>query len=279
MAVDETVRTELLADVLGRYEAMTDERLHEVVTAAIRHLHAFVADVGLTHDEWMTGIRFLTDVGRMCDDVRQEYILLSDTLGVSTLVERIDYEAAAGATENTVLGPFYVPDPPQRELGESTLEDPDDGERIVVRGRVTDPAGTAIAGATVDVWQNSTSGFYAVQQPGVQRPGNLRGVYRTDDDGFYEFRSVRPVPYPIPDDGPVGALLHRCGRGVMRAGHVHVMVSAPAHKTLITHLFDAASDHLDDDAVFGVRPSLVREFSPDERGELAASFDIVLTPS
>jgi protocatechuate 3,4-dioxygenase beta subunit len=279
MAVDDGTRSELLADVVSRYDGMRDRRLQEVVTSAIRHLHAFVADVGLTHDEWMAGIRFLTEVGKTCDDVRQELILLSDTLGVSTLVERIDYDAAAGATENTELGPFYAPASPERAYGASTLEDPDDGDRVVVRGRVTGPSGTPISNAAVDVWQNSTSGFYAVQQPGVQHPDNLRGVFRTDADGRYELRSVRPVPYPIPGDGPVGALLAACGRDIMRAGHIHVMASAPGFKTLVTHVFDAASEHLDDDAVFGVRPSLIREFAPDEHGELAATFDIVLSPA
>ena len=278
MAADETTRAEVLADVLGRYEGMDDARLHEIVTSAIRHLHAFVADVGLTHDEWMEGIEFLTAVGQMCDDVRQEFILLSDTLGVSTLVEHIDYDAAAGATENTVLGPFYLADPPRRAFGESTLENPDDGERVVVRGRVTGVDGSPIAGATVDVWQNATSGFYSVQQPGVQHPYNLRGVYETRDDGTYEFRAVRPMPYPIPGDGPVGRLMAACGRDIMRPGHIHVMASAPGYKTLITHVFDAATEHLEDDAVFGVRPSLIRTFQPDGEDELATTFDIVLSP-
>jgi catechol 1,2-dioxygenase len=273
------LHAELLAEVLARYDASPNPRLKEIMQAAVRHLHAFVEEVGLTHDEWMRGIRFLTETGKICDDVRQEWILLSDTLGVSTLVEFITQDAGAGATENTVLGPFFVPDSPERAFGESTLVDDDAGERVVIRGRVTDLDGTPVAGARIDVWQNNTAGFYACQQPGVQSSENLRGVFRTRDDGTYEFRTVRPVPYPIPDDGPAGALLKANGRDWMRAAHVHVWVTAPGYKDLITHVFDRQSAHLDDDAVFGVRPSLVRDFVPSENGEngeLAATFDIML---
>jgi catechol 1,2-dioxygenase len=269
----------LAADVAARYGEDIEPRLRQIVLAAIGHMHAFVAETRLTHDEWLRGIQFLTAVGQACDDVRQEFILLSDTLGVSTAVELGDYAAAPGATENTVLGPFYVPGSPRRAFGASTLEDPDDGDRVVVRGVVTDPGGAPLAGATLDVWQNATSGFYAVQQPGIQHPHNLRGVFETDAAGHYELRAVRPVPYPIPSDGPVGRLLAACGRGVMRAGHLHLIVGAGGFKPLITHLFDAETEHLDDDAVFGVRPSLVRRFRPDAGGELAADFDIVLTPA
>jgi len=272
-------RLELLDEVLSRYSDSPAGRLKEITEAAIRHLHAFVAEVGLTHDEWMAGIRFLTDTGKICDDVRQEYILLSDTLGVSTLVEMITYDADEGATENTVLGPFYVPGSPRRERGASMLVDHDPGERVVIRGRVTGIDGDPLAGATVDVWQNATSGFYACQQPGVQHAENLRGIYTTDADGTYELRTIRPTAYPIPDDGPAGNLLKVHGRNWMRPAHVHLMVSAPGYKTLITHVFDAESPHLDDDAVFGVRDSLVRQFEPDEHGELATTFDVTLTPA
>jgi protocatechuate 3,4-dioxygenase beta subunit len=273
-----TEQPTLVDEVVARYGDGIDPRLREVMIAAVRHLHAFVADTGLTHVEWMAGIRFLTEVGKISDDVRQEFILLSDTLGVSTAVELGEYAAAAGATENTVLGPFYVPGAPVRSFGDSTLEDDDPGDRVVVRGAVRGPDGSALRGATLDVWQNATSGFYAVQQPDDQHPDNLRGIFRSDDDGRYEFRSVRPVPYPIPGDGPVGALLAACGRDIMRPGHIHIMAAAPGYKTLITHLFDAATDHLDDDAVFGVRPSLARDFVA-EGDEFAATFDIVLTPA
>ena len=269
-----TVRAELLESVLQRYEATTDARLREIMEAAIRHLHAFATEVGLTRDEWFAGIQFLTATGQKCDDVRQEFILLSDTLGLSTLVELITYEAAEGATENTVLGPFHVPGSRELEAGESIVVGDDAGHPVVIRGTVTDPDGAPVAGAVLDIWQTASNGFYAVQQPDEQDPQNCRGLFHTDAAGSYEFRTVRPADYPIPGDGPVGALLAACGRGLMRAGHTHVMVSAPGFKTLITHVFDADSEHLHDDAVFGVRDSLVRDFNDD-----VVMFDIVLSPS
>jgi len=272
-------RQELLGEVLQRYEGTTDARLREIMEAAVRHLHAFATEVGLTRDEWFAGIQFLTATGQKCDDVRQEFILLSDTLGVSTLVEMITYEAAEGATENTVLGPFHVPGSRELDAGESIVIDDDPGQPVTVRGIVTDPDGTPVAGAVLDVWQTASNGFYAVQQPDQQDAQNCRGLFRTDSNGAYEFRSVRPADYPIPGDGPVGHLLAATGRGLMRAGHTHVMVSAPGFKTLITHVFDADSEHLHDDAVFGVRESLVRDFNRTGDGEAVVTFDIVLSPS
>jgi catechol 1,2-dioxygenase len=267
---------ELLDEVLSRYEKSENARLREITEAAIRHLHAFAEEVNLQRDEWFAGIQFLTATGQMCDDRRQEFILLSDTLGVSTLVEMLTHAGAQGSTENTVLGPFYVPKSPQRARGETMLVDPDEGDRVVIRGRITDPDGNPIAGATLDCWQNATAGFYAVQQPDVQTPENLRGVYETDADGTYEIRTVRPVPYPVPSDGPAGDLLKAHGRGWMRPGHTHMWVRADGYKDLITHVFDAESDYLREDAVFGVRDSLIRRFTADQNGELATTFDIVL---
>jgi catechol 1,2-dioxygenase len=267
---------ELLADVLSRYEGSPDARGREIAEALIRHLHAFAEEVNLQRDEWFAGIQFLTAVGQMCDDKRQEFILLSDTLGLSSLVEMLTHAGIEGSTENTVQGPFYVPGSPARAKGETMLVDPDDGDRVVIRGTVTDIDGRPIGGATLDCWQNATAGFYAVQQPDVQTPENLRGVYTTDPDGTYEIRTVRPVPYPIPSDGPVGDHLKVHGRGWMRPGHTHMWVRAEGYKDLITHVFDEETDHLRDDAVFGVRDSLVRRFAPDAGGELATTFDIVL---
>ena len=270
---------QLLADVVRSLEGSPDPRLREVVEAAVRHLHAFVAEAGLSRSEWRAGIDFLTAVGHMCTDTRQEFILLSDALGVSSLVETIGATDAEGATENTVLGPFYVPGSPMRRHGDSILENEDPGEPLVVRGRVTDLEGRPIGGATVDVWQNATNRLYAVQDPN-QDPNNLRGRFLTGDDGGFEFRTVRPVPYSIPDDGPVGGLLRSLGRHPWRAAHVHLLVSAPGCATLTTHLFDAASDYLDSDAVFGVRDSLVVPFTPDgPGGDLVARFDVKLAPA
>jgi len=272
----EKAQAELLEDVLSRYEDSPNPRLKEITEAAIRHLHAFVEEVHLQRDEWFAGIQFLTAVGQKCDDTRQEFILLSDTLGVSSLVEMITHGGTEGTTENTVLGPFYVPNSPHRAMGESMLVDPDDGDRVVIRGAISDPDGNPIEGATLDCWQNATAGFYAVQQPDGQSAENLRGIYTTGPDGRYEIRTVRPVPYPIPSDGPAGDLLKAHGRGWMRPGHTHMWVRADGYKDLITHVFDEETAYLREDAVFGVRDSLVRKFMPDDNGELAATFDIVL---
>jgi hydroxyquinol 1,2-dioxygenase len=275
----EKARAELLAEVLSRYEDSPDARLKEITEAAIRHLHAFVEEVNLQRDEWFAGIQFLTAVGQKCDENRQEYILLSDTLGISSLVEMLTHGGTEGSTENTVLGPFYVPGSPVRAKGETMLEDPDDGDRVVIRGTVTDRDLNPIAGVTLDCWQNATSRFYAVQQPDVQTPTNLRGIYTTDADGSYEIRTVRPVPYPIPSDGPAGDLLKAHRRNWMRPGHTHMWVRSDGYKDLITHVFDSESDHLQDDAVFGVRESLIRTFVPDDAGELTTTFDIILDRS
>ena len=266
---------EHLAEVQATFNP-DNPRVAEIMKAAVKHLHAFVEEVKLTRDEWFAGIQFLTAIGQKCDDTRQEFILLSDTLGVSTLVEMLTHDGVEGSTENTVLGPFHVPGSPHRAKGESMLVDPDRGDRVVIRGRIADIDGNPIAGATLDCWQNATDGFYAVQQPDVQSAENLRGIYTTDDDGTYEIRTVRPVPYPIPSDGPVGDMLKAHKRNWMRPGHTHMWVRADGYKELITHVFDEQTDYLREDAVFGVRDSLVRRFEPDDQGELATTFDIVL---
>ena len=268
--------TELIDEVLARYDQSPNPRLAEITKAAIRHLHAFVEEVGLQHDEWFTGIQFLTATGKICDDVRQEYILLSDSLGVSTLVETISHDGSDGSIENTVLGALFVGDDLAGSKGDSMLEDDDTGDRVVIRGRVTNLRGEPLSGVKIDAWQNASSGFYACQQPGIQHTFNLRGVYRTDDDGTFEIRTIRPVPYPIPDDGPAGKLLKDNGRSWWRPGHTHLWFSLDGFKPLITHLFDSESDYLTNDAVFGVRDSLVRTFTTDSNGELATMFDVVL---
>lgn len=246
--------------VAGSFANTPDARLRQVMTSLVAHLHAVVKDVHLTEQEWATGIRFLTETGRMCDDVRQEFILLSDILGVSMLVQTINHRTGGTSTESTVLGPFHVVDSPPRELGADIALDPGEGEPCLVTGRVTGPDGEPIPGAQVDVWQANADGFYDVQQPGLQPELNLRGLFTVDDDGGFWFRTIVPRYYPIPDDGPVGRLLAATGRHPNRPAHVHFMVTAAGHLPVTTHLFVDDSPYLDSDAVFGVKESLVREF-------------------
>jgi protocatechuate 3,4-dioxygenase beta subunit len=271
---------DLTADVVARLSGTPDPRLRQVMQALVRHLHAFAREVRLTDDEWLAGIDFLTRTGQTCDPVRQEFILLSDTLGLSSLVDLINHGAEEpGSTEPTILGPFYVPESPWRDWGESMVEYDDGGEPAVFSGRVLTIDGEPVAGAVLDVWQNAATGFYAVQQPGVQPPTNLRGRYRTNASGEYEVRTVRPVPYPIPDDGPVGMSLKATARHPMRAAHIHAIVTAPGMAPVTTHIFDEASDYLDSDAVFGVKGSLIRPFAPGDDGWLHCTHDIVLSHS
>ena len=215
---------DLTAAVTARLQATPDQRLRQIMTSLIRYLHGFVSDVRLTQDEWLAAIRFLTATGQICSDRRQEFILLSDTLGVSMLVDLLagpSGEGAAGfATESTVLGPFYVPDSP---------------EPAFVTGCVTGIDGTPIEGATLDVWQNADDMLYAVQNPDSPAD-NLRGLFRTRADGSFAFLGVRPTDYPIPDDGPVGQSLASTGRHPWRPAHIHVIVSAPGYQTVANAL-------------------------------------------
>ncbi|SDO19312.1 intradiol ring-cleavage dioxygenase [Geodermatophilus sp. DSM 45219] len=247
------------AEVVAASFANTpDPRLKTVLTSLVHHLHAFVKDVELTEEEWGSAIDFLTRTGHMSDDVRQEFILLSDVLGVSMLVETINHRTGGTSTESTVLGPFHMVESPPRQLGDDIALD-GKGTPCLVSGRVTGPDGEPLAGASVDVWQTNEDGFYDVQQPGIQPAGNLRGLFTADDDGRFWFRSVVPRYYPIPDDGPVGRLLAATGRHPYRPAHLHFIVAAPGHRPVTTHVFVADSPYLDSDAVFGVKESLIRD--------------------
>jgi len=270
----------LTSEVIRRLAATPDVRLRTVMQALVLHLHAFVTEVRLTDAEWAAGIRFLTATGQLSDESRQEFMLLSDTLGVSTLVDLVNHGGEdEQLTETTILGPFYVPDSPWRDLGASMVDYDDGGEPAVLRGTVRSLSGQPIAGATLDVWQNAATGYYAVQQPDVQPDTNLRGRYRSDADGRFHIRTVRPVPYPIPDDGPVGKLVAATGRHPWRAAHIHAIVSANGYLPVVTHVFDSQSEYLDSDAVFGVKQSLIRDFVPDEEGVLECEHDFVLHPN
>lgn len=256
---------QLTGQVLEAYGETPDPRLREILGALISHLHAFAMQTKLTPQEWVAGLEFLTATGQKCDSERQEFILASDVLGLSSLVDLIN--AADGATESTVLGPFYVPGAPRRAMGEQ-IGRPEDGAAALVRGQVTDIEGKPLGDATLDIWQASGNGLYDIQDPGQPR-FNLRGVFVTGPDGRYEFRTVRPVSYPIPTDGPVGGLLRRAGRHSWRAAHIHAIVSAPGRRSVTTHVFDAENEYLDSDTVFGVKDSLVKSFVPVGPGDPA----------
>jgi catechol 1,2-dioxygenase len=244
--------------VAASFAGTADPRLRQVLGSLVRHLHAFVKDVELTEAEWGFAIDFLTRTGQMSDDVRQEFILLSDVLGISMLVETINHRTGGTSTESTVLGPFHMVESPPRELG-ATIALDGKGTPCLVSGRVTGPDGEPLPGAAVDVWQANEDGFYDVQQPGVQPTGNLRGLFTADGDGRFWFRSVVPRWYPIPDDGPVGQLLTATGRHPNRPAHLHFIVTAPGCRSVTTHVFVADSPFLDSDPVFGVKESLVRQ--------------------
>ena len=242
-----------------RMGASIDPRLRQVMATVVKHLHAAVREIEPTQEEWLAAISFLTAVGHTCTDWRQEFILLSDTLGVSMLVDAVNHRRPRGATENTILGPFYLPQAPRYPNGANICLD-GKGEPMVVRGRVLDTAGKPIPGATLDVWQTNDDGFYDVQQKGTQPDWNLRGVFTTDDAGAYWFRSVKPRYYPIPDDGPVGRMLAALGRHPNRAAHTHFIVTAPGYDPVITHIFAPDCPYLAEDAVFGVKDSLIANF-------------------
>ncbi|WP_432824546.1 dioxygenase [Dactylosporangium sp. CA-092794] len=262
------------ADVVAAsFGATPDERLKEILTSLVRHAHAFVKDVGLTTEEWTAGIRFLTETGQKCDATRQEFILLSDVLGVSMLVETINNRAEDGGTESTVEGPFHMVASPPRALGDS-IDLVGNGEPCLVTGRVVDTAGRPVGGASVDVWQADADGFYDVQRPDEVPRQNLRGRFTADADGRFHFRTVVPRFYPIPTDGPVGRLLGATRRHPNRAAHIHLEVSAPGIRTLTTHLFVDGSPYLDSDAVFGVKESLIREFAPVDDPARAAGLGL-----
>jgi catechol 1,2-dioxygenase len=253
-----TTPDQITATVLASFEGCSDERLREVMLALVRHLHAFAQEVDLSGAEWSRAIEVLTRTGQITDERRQEFILWSDSLGLSMLVDALEHELPAGATESTVLGPFYVPGAPLREYG-ADIRAQAAGMPALVHGRVIDLEGNPIAEAELDVWQNGDDQLYAVQRPEADED-HLRGRFCSRGDGSYAFIAVRPTPYPIPYDGPVGAMLEATGRHPWRPAHIHMIVRADGFRTLTTHVFDSASEYLGSDAVFAVKPSLIREF-------------------
>jgi hydroxyquinol 1,2-dioxygenase len=278
MATDFTEETAADA-VVESFAATPDPRLRELLTSLVRHLHAFVRDTEPTIAEWERAIDFLTATGQKCDHERQEFILLSDVLGISMLVETINNRKTVNATESTVLGPFHMVTSPRRALGD-TIDLVGTGPQCVLEGRVLSAHGTPLPGAELDVWQANDQGFYDVQQPDVQPAGNGRGLFTADQDGAYWFRTIVPSHYPIPTDGPVGTLLEAAKRHPYRPAHIHFIVTAPGYRPLTTHIFVAGSPYIESDAVFAVKKSLITEFTPadDPRQPARAHFDIVLQP-
>lgn len=279
---------DLVDTVVASFETAPDPRLKEVMQSLTRHLHAFVRDVRLTEAEWNAAIQFLTDAGHITDDRRQEFILLSDILGISMQTVAVNNEAYGDATEATVFGPFFVGDAPLIENGGDIAGDAP-GEACWVEGSVRDTEGTPIPGARIEVWEADEDGFYDVQYSDDRVAG--RAHLYSDDAGDYRFWGLTPTPYPIPDDGPVGRLLAAVGRSPMRASHLHFMVSAPGRRTLVTHIFVRGDELLSSDSVFGVKESLIMDFeqqpagspTPDGRDLGGAPwsrtrFDIVLAP-
>lgn len=245
--------------VISRNANAKDARLAEVMAAVTKHLHAAVKEIEPTQEEWFEAIQFLTKVGHTCNDWRQEFILLSDSLGVSMLVDAINNRKPSGASESTVLGPFHVEDAPELEMGADICLD-QKGEPMLVKGRITGTDGQPINAAKIDVWQANDEGFYDVQQKGLQPDFNLRGVFRTGADGNYHFKGVKPKFYPIPDDGPVGQMLDKLGRHPYRPAHLHYILEAEGYETLVTHIFDPDDPYIHSDAVFGVKQSLLAKF-------------------
>lgn len=265
----------LTEEVIKAYSARpTSPRMKQIFTALITHLHGFVKDVELTEAEWFAAIQFLTDTGKKCDDKRQEFILLSDTLGVSMLVDAINHPKGGAGTESTVLGPFFVPGAPDLRHGaDIRRRHLDEAVTCLVSGRVTDQTGKPLVGATLEVWQTAANGFYDVQDPSAPE-WNLRGRFTTDAHGEYALVTEQPVSYPVPTDGPVGRMLDAAGRHAFRPAHLHFMVKAQGCEPLVTHVFVQGDQYLDSDAVFATKESLVGEFTRSNDTAEAQRFGI-----
>jgi hydroxyquinol 1,2-dioxygenase len=281
---------DLTAEVLARFAATPDPRLREITLSLISHLHAFVKEVQLTEAEWFQAIEILTEAGKMCSDKRQEFILFSDTLGVSMVVDLLDHRKPDGATESTVFGPFHRLGAPDMPMGGNIAHRDRTGMPALVGGRVLDLDGKPIANALLDVWQTQSNGLYDSQD---EHPDQLhmRGRFHSDAEGRYLIRTVLPVNYPIPSDGPVGRMLKATGRHPWRPAHIHFVVSADGYEPLTTHIFDRTDPYLQSDAVFAVKESLISDFVKHEKPDPEASrlgitgpfytaeFDFRLTPA
>src|SRR5436853_3237018 len=249
--------TELTAAVIRSFEQTPDRRVKFLMQELVRSLHDFVRKTDLTFDEWGYSIDFLTRVGQKCSASRQEFILLSDVSGVSMLVDAVNHRERDGATETTVLGPFYVGEHKPMPHG-SDISTTLPGERMFVQSRVTDLQGKPLAGVPVDVWHADDDGFYDSQKPNYDEVGaSARARFVTDSDGKFFFRTILPCSYPIPTDGPVGEMIMQTRRHPMRPAHVHFLIAAPGYEPLVTHVFIEGDKYLASDVVFGVKEDLV----------------------
>ncbi|TJY66249.1 hydroxyquinol 1,2-dioxygenase [Arthrobacter sp. CAU 1506] len=290
VSAEQTAVEERLTEyVLASFDNASDARLKQIMRALVRHLHAFIRDVRLSEAEWNKAIEFLTAVGHITDDKRQEFILLSDVLGASMQTINVNNEAYRNATEATVFGPFFVDDAPEIPIG-GDIANGASGQPCWVEGTVKDTDGNPIPGARIEVWEADEDGFYDVQYPDGRVSG--RAHLFTDENGTYNFWGLTPTPYPIPHDGPVGQMLEATGRSPMRASHLHFMVAAEGYRTLVTHIFVTGDELLKSDTVFGVKQSLIKNFdeqlagTPTPDGRALADqtwartrFDIVLAPA
>jgi len=245
--------------VIRRLKDVKNPRFKQLMTSLVKHLHAFARDVELTEEEWFEAIRFLTAVGQKCDDKRQEFILLSDVLGLSMMVVALNHKTAPGATEATVLGPFFTHGAPELEYGADLTQNATvKGEPTWVSGRILSVDGKPVRDATLDIWQAKADGIYDIQDPNAEF--ELRGRVKARADGRYAFKTYKPMFYGVPVDGPVGDLLRAMKRHPMRPAHMHAIVSAPGYQQVITHVFVEGDPHLDSDAVYAVKDSLIGKY-------------------
>ena len=263
--------------VIARFASTPDPRLKEIMTSLVQHLHAFAREVRLTEEEWLQGIQFLTDTGQMCSETRQEFILLSDTLGLSMLMVAMNNDKPVGCTEPTVFGPFFVAQAPEFQLGDDVANGAK-GEPCVVSGTVKGLDGKPVPHARMNVWQADADGHYDVQYKHLAHP-QARGILHADEHGNFHFRTILAEAYPIPSDGPVGAMLKASNNHPWRPAHLHFMIEAPGYERLITHVFRDNDRYLDSDAVFGVRQSLVADWVKQSDGVYSLNFDFVLNPA
>ncbi|GFE82316.1 6-chlorohydroxyquinol-1,2-dioxygenase [Steroidobacter agaridevorans] len=260
----------LLDQVIAAYSRTDNERWNTVIESLLRHLHGFANEVGLRPEEWWTAIDFLTRTGQSCVGPRQEFILLSDALGLSSAVDNLNNATMGGATESAVTGPFYAPHSPHIENGGS-IALAGEGETVLIRGRVLATDGKPIAGAELDIWHTSPNQLYAVQDKN-QPEMNFRGKLRTTADGGFAFRTIKPIAYPVPVDGPVGQLLGKAGRHPMRPAHIHFIVSAEGYRSVTTQLFTRGDEYIGSDAVFGVKDSLLIDYQRNTDRSLAVDW-------